>query len=654
MASIGKGIDFEDLLPVMANKLGGEGLIKELCNGFQLLMDKDKGVITLDSLRSNAALLGLQDLKEDELVSMMREGDLDGDGALTQMEFCVLMFRNPCRELFISSAKSQLHSPLDSPLTPLEKKTELKKLSSLFLEHEIDEASTTKLEWKSSPDLFIFGSFDSLNRLEEKKASLTSISNTQKLRIQQMLDDDEAFKYLPVGSLKITKDPTFSVQDSAGIPAFRKRHREDESLDKVTTEKAIMSQEKHLEEEEEVDEDEKVISKIEVPVNRYDLICLEGLAQYHVQHMFAEIPQRNFDLCMIPPLFAYASAWSVSLGSAFTFATTQEYKSDIFGDKEILLGVVLDDLGMETMLDRLMNDFIRPLSRVFFTKFGGSMLDSHYGLAVEYGINRDVELDFHMDDSEVTLNFYFNALTEGFVNEDNLVKAKEWVGEIEKSEYDPNVWGAILNACRIYKNILVRNRVWKRLLDMGVTDCEAEMQNEGMKPNDSILVTVLTACAHLGALTQGLWVHSYVERFKLDSNPILATTLVDMYSKCGYVESTLAVFESIADKDARAWNAMISGVALNGDARKTLELFHQMTAYGTQPTETTFVVVLTACTHAKMVQQGLQLFEEVSGTYGVALRGKHYACVVDFLSRAENQVVQHVGTASYDKYIDDK
>lgn len=95
MAAAGKGVagGFEDLLPVMANKLGGEGLIKELCNGFRLLMDKDKGVITLESLRKNAALLGLQDLKEDELVSMMREGDLDGDGVLTQMEFCVLMFR---------------------------------------------------------------------------------------------------------------------------------------------------------------------------------------------------------------------------------------------------------------------------------------------------------------------------------------------------------------------------------------------------------------------------------------------------------------------------------------------------------------------------------------------------------------------------------
>ncbi|XP_050160862.1 calcium-binding protein PBP1-like [Malus sylvestris] len=95
MAGVGKRAadDFEDLLPGMADKLGGKGLIRELCNGFQLLMDKDKGVITLESLRRNSALLGLQNFREDELVSMVREGDMDGDGALNQMEFCVLMFR---------------------------------------------------------------------------------------------------------------------------------------------------------------------------------------------------------------------------------------------------------------------------------------------------------------------------------------------------------------------------------------------------------------------------------------------------------------------------------------------------------------------------------------------------------------------------------
>ncbi|XAR67505.1 hypothetical protein NMG60_11002284 [Bertholletia excelsa] len=84
---------FEDLLPVMAEKLGGDGLIGELCKGFRLLMDGDKGVITFDSLKRNAAVLGLQSLTDDELWAMLKEGDYDGDGTLSEMEFCVLMFR---------------------------------------------------------------------------------------------------------------------------------------------------------------------------------------------------------------------------------------------------------------------------------------------------------------------------------------------------------------------------------------------------------------------------------------------------------------------------------------------------------------------------------------------------------------------------------
>ncbi|KAJ4956927.1 hypothetical protein NE237_013710 [Protea cynaroides] len=89
----GNLVRFEDFLPTMADTLGGDGLIEELCNGFQLLMDKDKGLITFESLKRNSSLLGLQDLRDDELLSMLRVGDSDGDGALNQMEFCVLMFR---------------------------------------------------------------------------------------------------------------------------------------------------------------------------------------------------------------------------------------------------------------------------------------------------------------------------------------------------------------------------------------------------------------------------------------------------------------------------------------------------------------------------------------------------------------------------------
>ncbi|XP_043694436.1 calcium-binding protein KRP1-like [Telopea speciosissima] len=88
-----KSVDFEDFLPTMVEKLDGERLIGELCNGFHLLMGPNKKVITFESLKRNADLLGLQGLKDEELLSMLRESDLDGDGALNQMEFCILMFR---------------------------------------------------------------------------------------------------------------------------------------------------------------------------------------------------------------------------------------------------------------------------------------------------------------------------------------------------------------------------------------------------------------------------------------------------------------------------------------------------------------------------------------------------------------------------------
>nr|DAD20717.1 TPA_asm: hypothetical protein HUJ06_022180 [Nelumbo nucifera] len=84
---------FEDFFPSMIERLGADQFIAELCNGFSLLMDQQTGVITFESLKRNSSLLGLRDLGDDELLCMLREGDLDGDGALSRSEFCVLMCR---------------------------------------------------------------------------------------------------------------------------------------------------------------------------------------------------------------------------------------------------------------------------------------------------------------------------------------------------------------------------------------------------------------------------------------------------------------------------------------------------------------------------------------------------------------------------------
>ncbi|KAI9073190.1 hypothetical protein K1719_028681 [Acacia pycnantha] len=85
--------EFEDLLPVMAEKLDVEAFVSELCAGFKLLSDPEMGLITGESLRKNSAFLGMEGMKREEAEEMIRQGDLDGDGKLNETEFCILMVR---------------------------------------------------------------------------------------------------------------------------------------------------------------------------------------------------------------------------------------------------------------------------------------------------------------------------------------------------------------------------------------------------------------------------------------------------------------------------------------------------------------------------------------------------------------------------------
>lgn len=86
-------IEYQDLLPVMAEKLDVEAFVAELCGGFRLLADPKNGLITSASLQKNSGLLGMEGMNREDAEAMVKEGDLDGDGALSETEFCILMVR---------------------------------------------------------------------------------------------------------------------------------------------------------------------------------------------------------------------------------------------------------------------------------------------------------------------------------------------------------------------------------------------------------------------------------------------------------------------------------------------------------------------------------------------------------------------------------
>ncbi|GLJ32762.1 hypothetical protein SUGI_0659780 [Cryptomeria japonica] len=106
-----EAMGFEDYLPVMADKLGEEEFMGELCNGFRLLADAEKAVITLQSLKKNANLLGMGEMSEDQVRAMIETADLNGDGVLDQNEFCVLMIT------LSPTLMTQAHKWLENALT---------------------------------------------------------------------------------------------------------------------------------------------------------------------------------------------------------------------------------------------------------------------------------------------------------------------------------------------------------------------------------------------------------------------------------------------------------------------------------------------------------------------------------------------------------
>ncbi|XP_048555151.1 pentatricopeptide repeat-containing protein ELI1, chloroplastic-like isoform X1 [Triticum urartu] len=160
------------------------------------------------------------------------------------------------------------------------------------------------------------------------------------------------------------------------------------------------------------------------------------------------------------------------------------------------------------------------------------------------------------------------------------------------------------------------------------------MRAARVAPDCITMVSVLSACSDMGALTIGAEVHRFVESHRVEVDMKLGTALVDMYAKCGDIENSLKVFRAMPVMDVLTWSSMIIGLANHGLGHDALSLFSEMISQGLQPNEITFVGVLIACTHVGLVSDGKKYFSSMTDVHGVVPRVEHYGCMVDLLGRA--------------------
>ncbi|KAF8696765.1 hypothetical protein HU200_036398 [Digitaria exilis] len=164
-------------------------------------------------------------------------------------------------------------------------------------------------------------------------------------------------------------------------------------------------------------------------------------------------------------------------------------------------------------------------------------------------------------------------------------------------------------------------------------DCVWLMVHTGQIMDCCTFSIILNACASVAALERGMEIHAFGIKSHLESDVVVESALVDMYSKCGRVDYASKVFNSMTQRNEFSWNSMISGYARHGLGSKALEIFEEMQRSREIPDHVTFVSVLSACSHAGLVERGLEYFEMMR-QHRIPPQIEHYSCVIDLLGRA--------------------
>uniref|UniRef100_A0A7C9AJW0 Uncharacterized protein n=2 Tax=Opuntia streptacantha TaxID=393608 RepID=A0A7C9AJW0_OPUST len=176
----------------------------------------------------------------------------------------------------------------------------------------------------------------------------------------------------------------------------------------------------------------------------------------------------------------------------------------------------------------------------------------------------------------------------------------------------------------------LRNELYSKVLELFIL----MKADENVKLDHITVSGVLAACAHLASLEAGRAIHIYALEHHLMRLEV-TTSLIDMYAKCGSIGHSLQVFYKSQAKDIFCWNAIMSGLALNGHGRAALKLFDTMRrAKSLSPDDITFIAVLTACSHSGLVEEGCALFSSMKEDHGIPPKSEHYGCMVDLLGRA--------------------
>ncbi|KAL8507847.1 hypothetical protein ACS0TY_018404 [Phlomoides rotata] len=245
----------------------------------------------------------------------------------------------------------------------------------------------------------------------------------------------------------------------------------------------------------------------------------------------------------------------------------------------------------------------------------------------------------------------WNSLISGYVQAGRIEEANELFERMDSK--DSVSWTTLITGfanrgltekcISLFRDMPERDGVaWTALISGFVNNGEyeeaiswfVEMARNAMRPEAVTLCCLLSASASLASLSLGSQMHAFVVKLNMGFDLSIQNSLVSIYSKCGSVDDAYKIFKSITWQSIVSFNSMITGFAHNGYGEEALDLFRKLVDGGLDPTDVTFIGVLSACTHAGLVKEGWQYFKSMNTLFKVEPSPDHYVCMVDLLGRA--------------------
>ncbi|URE31551.1 PPR repeat [Musa troglodytarum] len=191
-----------------------------------------------------------------------------------------------------------------------------------------------------------------------------------------------------------------------------------------------------------------------------------------------------------------------------------------------------------------------------------------HGQITRFGLDADIHVStalvvMYSDCGEVT---DARKLFDGFQLRDVVMWNAMTAGYVKVGDVD--------SARHVFEQMPKRNVVsWTTVIagfadatrsDEAITMFRRMQLEDGIEPDEVALLAVLSACANLGALDLGEWIHRFIGKRGLCKTIPLMNALIDMYAKSGNIHKALEVFEDMKQRSVVTWTTVIAGLASHG------------------------------------------------------------------------------------------